>query len=323
MAKRRSEIEKLELKQRILETAYLLNNEGHYDYSIGQFMSVFSSFYPNLTFDSKKNLVENLLKEDYGKEAESKSKEYNFFIRRWGKIQPTIIPLQILREKTDSYFGNLYEARKKWKKFTPSRRDFARSTKLPIEFNEDIFLALGMIYGAGCLTGYSKTSETAIRLMVQGDKKDVSFFENKITPLLESIFNIKKIYKSYHTNGYISPRIYIPSLAIASWLQEELNFPEPKKHKENNIPKFLYNKDFLKGVISTAGSMKKGKFGKKLIIIDKSSGSFIKSIEDIFSRFNIKCGHYGMNGTGYLEFSKEQTKKVKNLIGFLNPKLYR
>ena len=312
----------LKLKERILETAYLLNNKRQYDYSISQFVSAFP-YYPNLTYKYKKNLIENLLKNEYKEKAESKSEDYSFFIRRFGKLKPTITPLQILREETNSYFGNLYEARSKWKKFIPSVRDLARSSRLPLEFNEDTFLALGMIYGAGCLTGYSKTSGTAIRLSVQGDKKDVFFFMNKVAPLLESIFNIKKIYSGYHTNGYISPRISINSLAVSSWLQNEFNFPGPKTHKENNIPEFLYNKNFLKGVISTAASIKKGKSGKKLVIIDKSSGSFIKGIKNIFSYFHIKCGHYNMDGIEYLEFNKEQTKKTKNLIGFLNPKLYK
>ncbi|MBS3106479.1 hypothetical protein J4419_02340 [Candidatus Woesearchaeota archaeon] len=200
------------------------------------------------------------LKAFYGAEAGERSTE-----------RSKVSTIQILREKTGNYLGNLPVALECWPKAAPSEADWRHSHRLPLEIDRETAQLLGILFSKGVLYKSSKDMRYSNVLFVLGRKDDTAFFETRLAPLLEQAFGMRARVEyqevtaspSFPLKGpsYIRPRITVDSAVACTWLAYDLGFAEQGRLSVV-VPGLTWDdkiarKGFIEGVIAASLSIRR------------------------------------------------------------------
>ena len=273
-----------------------------------------------------KTRLVNRLSAMYVDEAQSRSRDYRMDI-------PCI---QILRERTGNYSGNVYEARTHWKGFIPSDTDLRRSTRIPVPVSggtyrmasRDAFV-LGVIYAAGFLSKPSHLSHP-VSLFVRGDKGDLPFYRDIAATLFSEVFNMQNIYVEEErpvrdrTGTYILPFFRLSSKAVSTWLRYDLDFPAEGTHNETKcipVPKIDERNitDFVSGFVSAKGTRHEHRGSMRFI---SRHVNLLKGLRSVLASLGIPVsGPYESRSGPFLEVVKSNLGLLCAKLDIRNPKL--
>jgi hypothetical protein len=316
----------LELK--IFEAAETLKQRCIHDFSTSVLaILLFHDSWNPKTARSYKGRVIRRISAMFRDEAKHKSEKYCMEIPH----------IQILRETTGNYSGNLYEAREHWSKFSPSDLDFQRSVRLPvplpnqegIRFSEEAAFVLGAIYAAGYLARKNKESQDPYRVIIRGDKGDLEFFQKHLHVLIGSVFNLSNLCSretrptADRNSTYIMPSFKIDSLAIATWLRYDLGFPAGGTRNENKrFPEVCLREHdyipFLSGFVSLKGTKHKQRGAIRFVSRDQG---LLLQISRQLQRAGLPVSRIYDSASPFIEVVKSNVPALLSKLSIRNPKL--
>jgi len=222
---------------------------------------------------------------------------------------------QFLREELGIYQGNLYEAGTKWEGFSVSEDDWLKDIRIPSKIGLEEAILLGILFSQGNLSPRNDQDRVNNRIELWGRNWDFEFYENVLAPLLGQIHNIipaepsdarRLIMTEGSDDGYTFnlPYYSISSLALVTWLQEDIGMSTSKE--DRRIPSYIKTPEqklgFLKGVIAGLGRVYVDSTRAKLEI-DSHSPVFIQDLLRLSESLgynphvrikNNLSNHYGM-----------------------------
>jgi hypothetical protein len=250
--------------------------------------------------------------------------------------------IQILREETGNYKGNLYDVRDLWPGFSASSDDLRKGITLPIPQNDgdgkylsthDAF-AICAIIAEGYLTATPKGTLT--RTVVQGDRFDVEYIRDVLAPIIEATFNLSDTYKGtkYPTRDkkgtYIRPAIDISSQTIATWLHHDIGMPPAKtNNKDKKIPaECLHPKSLiagLSGIISSKSALSTSTQKKTCRLrVNSRDTNFLKQIKMALGQAQIPTSKvYTETSPHFVEVTSANMPTLFSTLHLKNPKLAR
>ena len=135
------------------------------------------------------------------------------------------------RDELGVYEGNLIEAITKWQGIEASAEDWLASIRIPTSVDSDLTFFLGVIWADGLNVDEEIDYKNLIKL--SGRDKDHLFYNETLTPLVNSIFN-KKVNILIPEKNY--PILLLTSRAITTFVKGNFGFPS---HKEKyGLPDF-------------------------------------------------------------------------------------
>jgi len=319
-------LDNIGLELKILDAGEEFKEKGLGNFSTNLLVMLLfhNSWVPGKTRGFKSRVMRGV-KLMFGEEAKYKSSRFLMQI-------PAI---QILRETTGNYSGNLYEAREYWHGFTPSDSDFRNSVRIPTPLpnvqgmclSEEASFVLGAIYAAGFLAKNPKMSDPC-RLFIRGDKKDCHFFEEELSLLVSSVFNVSGSYTCEERptrdrkRTYGLPTIKVDSMAISTWLRYDLGFPAEKTRNEGKqFPKICLGEHsyipFLRGFVSLKGTKHK----KGCIRFISRDTSLLLQLSEQLQRPSIPVSRVYDSASPFVEVVKSDVPKLLSKLNIRNPKL--
>lgn len=179
--------------------------------------------------------------------------------------------MQLLRENTGNYHGNLRQARGVWPKFIPQTRDWKNDIILPLSIDRRVAQLLGIIWVDGAFN-LQKDATNPDRVTVQGREADIELYDSFVLPNTEGLFNYHTTVKIEKKVGDMSkikpsnrrkydcefPVIKICSTAITTWLYHDLGFRLLCNEIDRDLPDLNWGEEdvrqgFLEGVIAGRG----------------------------------------------------------------------
>jgi|GEM_PF-4813891 len=224
----------------------------------------------------RNNMISSILKKMYSKKRDELNEQYNIGTNC----------MQLLREETGNYYGNLNEARKIWPKFVPGTRDWKNNITLPLTIDKKVAQLLGVIWVDGTFNVQSDATNPD-RVTFEGRQTDEKFYSSFILPTVKDIFNYISETKTIVRRGtfpgsslpekiseYFTPTIKIHSTAVTSWLSYDLGFSSIYTRIQRDLPDLNWKDDivasgFLEGVIASRGR-----------VIASSSGMSLEATEN-------------------------------------------
>ena len=254
------------------------------------------------------------LKGIYDSEAKAKSHELNFLLPMQNSTaRPSIRAIQLYRENTGNYRGNLYDARKVWPGFIPSANDFEKNITLPLLDNNasqlsKVAYVLGVLYSKSSVNNMRGTQfPFPNRVTTTTSSHDYSFFKEDVAPLLENIFNLDDVFVAREIKQKSSrlvsairetvtfPIINIDSYAIATWMSQDLGAPVAKKQEFTDFPLAYFNKDqqrdFLRGYLRASARFN----GKQFRMFDSRAGR-LPAVRKLMTKFTKALIKISKNG---------------------------
>jgi hypothetical protein len=285
---------------------------------------------------SFKRRLADSLKANLGREAKRKSDEFGF----------EVTPVQIVREETGNYQGNLYDVRSIWHNFSASDEDMRNSTRLPDlrgiipdlrnvdQYAKDMIYLIGCMYG--CSTYTTGKFNSPSRVIMLGDKKDGEFFSGTLDDLIKKGFNLedslsrRKKKNLAGDKDYNIPIIEINSTAIATWLTHDLGFRSTKTLKRVKFPGFCITDEMLQYFFSGLTSAKANGSGRRRIIYSDSNIEFIDQVEEAvkrvipgsyYARHSTPTKYNPQSTTNYIVISSLSSDRLRQALDLRNPKL--
>ncbi|MBW2978383.1 hypothetical protein KY331_06060 [Candidatus Woesearchaeota archaeon] len=320
-------IDNTSLEFRILEAAELFNEKGFHNFS-GTLLNMllYSQTWCPDEARSYKTRTIHRLSSMFRDEAKYKSGVYDM----------SVSCIQILRETSGSYSGNLYEARNHWKRFVPSESDFRNSIRLPtpipnqegMRLPEEAAFVIGAIYAAGYMANSGETRHPC-RLFVRGDKNDVFFYDEVLKLSVQLTFNVSDIYSAEErptrdrTSTYGLPTLRIDSLAVGTWLCYDLGFPRMRTRNANKkFPGVCLGDhnylSLLSGFVSAKGTKHKKRGSMRFISRDVN---FLSQISEQLQRAGIPISRVYESRAPFIEVSKQNLPKLISKLNITNVKL--
>lgn len=314
------------LEFRIFEASEVLKQKCIHDFSTPLLaMLLFQNSWNPQNARACKNRLTRRISAMFKDEAKHKSMRYKMKIPH----------IQILRETTGNYSGNLYEARDYWSKFVPSDIDFQRSIRLPTPLpnqqgfclSEEAAFVIGAIYAGGYLATSTNT-EHPCRVMIRGDKKDVSFFQDTLYLLVKSTFNLEDICLNEkrptrdRKSQYRMPSFKIDSLAIATWLKYDLGFPaEGTRNEGKQFPQVCLSEHSYTPFISGFVSLKGTQHPRGSIRFVSRDKSLLQQIVKQLQRAGIPSSGIYDSASPFIEVVKSDVPVLLKKLDIRNPKL--
>ncbi|MBI2124507.1 hypothetical protein HY637_01790 [Candidatus Woesearchaeota archaeon] len=207
---------------------------------------------------------------------------------------PQLFRETIYHEGKPLYTGNLYQARRFWRKFQPSNEDFLTNLTLPIKIDYSEGVLLGIYWADGYLTRDKNC------LIISGEQQDldiergINMYGDLVAHLLKKVHNYGPIsgdsyIKERTTRQGVAHRPFfvINSNAVYTWLRDDLGYQyTPRgKHVSKRIPFDILlglnaKKGFFAGLI--AGLGKFNEYGE--LYFEHQSEEFIRDIAELSTR---------------------------------------
>ncbi|HME87392.1 MAG TPA: hypothetical protein VKE88_03185, partial [Candidatus Nanoarchaeia archaeon] len=247
-----------------------------------------------------------------------------------------ISPVQILRDATGNYKGNLYGLQSIDAKLDASETDFRESRRVmyprDILKTDSMAYFLGICYGAGMMVRSEDAEGHAVRFVIQGDRHDHDFYSSKVEALARKFFSrdleVSLRSKSTRDNSgtYTLPTIYFNSKAITTFFKEYLGFPTGEKIGVE-IPKVIKSApkhiraEFLKGIVATMGHIKtqSTRNSKRLCLMDRDEPFILELGREFKRTLGIKPVISHIPTTQQLNFTNGDTLLLRKQRFFTNP----
>ncbi len=237
--------------------------------------------------------------------------------RKEAKYRFNLTCIQLLREETCGYSGNLYEARSKWQNFQPSKADWQRSTRIPLTIGFDESQLLGILWADGGI--FTKKAEGCLH--ASGSKDDFELYNWLVKRVNEIHHMTSHVYEEYVEREFKGrlyksklPKITISSSAIVTWLKYDLGFKEPKENV--SLPRLEWTdeqaKGFLSGIIAGIGGLSRE---NRLTLIDKDE-VFLSNLGELAKKLGIATKKDGLT----LGINHDNSKKLYLEGLLLHPK---
>ncbi|MEM4230846.1 MAG: hypothetical protein QXF25_03155, partial [Candidatus Pacearchaeota archaeon] len=193
---------------------------------------------------------------------------------------------------------------------------------------EEAAFVLGVIYAGGYIVK-SQTTRHPCSLRLTGDKKDASFFQDYLTPIMQSVFNLSEIYQEEERktrdgdSTYMLPKIRIDSMAVASWLRYDLGFPAEKTRNEGKyFPKVCLSEHsyipFISGFVSLKGAKHKERGCIRFSTWDKN---ILSQLSEQLQRAGISVSRIYGSSCPFIEVTKSNIPTLFSKLSIKNKKL--
>ena len=264
-----------------------------------------------------RNLISYKLNDIYKEDREKLNKLYNLNTNC----------MQLFREETDNYKGNLQKARRVWPNFVPQKHDWKNGITLPLEINRKVARFLGIAWIDGSLN-IPKDAKNPDNLSLQGRKTDTELYTSFVSPVINELFNYQvkiakggrerstKIKKEIvYFNDYSYPIIKIGSTAVSTWLYNDIRMELTQNNIKRKLPNLDWNdKDvkggYLEGVIAACGRV-----GKRDLGFEKRDSYFCNALKELFSLNGIRFSEYNRS----LHIRKNEMSSIRSKYIFINP----
>ena len=204
----------------------------------------------------------HLVKEHYMSEVEEINQEYDV----------KISPIALLRAEAggDNIEDHpIIKARKVYPGFTASQRDWRTFPTIPLEIDVKEAELLGIIWSDARKNDRKRGTYEGIELFLIGRCNDFEFYEQVVGPRVKEVFNLSgevKKHKNKSTIDYTrkgkkynftgtstEPCVRIGSTAIATWLCEDMGFPDLEAVLEL-LPLTRQKLAFMEGYLAGKGT---------------------------------------------------------------------
>ena len=209
-----------------------------------------------------------------------------------------------------------------------SKRDLEKSIKIPKKLTPELAEIIGLHIGDGHL-GYNKNKYSYVIQLMGNPKTEKLHYDNHISKLWKSIFNINLKLRNYPNKCY---GFQVYSKAIGTFFNRALEMPIGKKSKTIRIPELIKKTckngiseemiSCLRGIIDTDFYMNndRGQLGLGAWFVSKN---LVLDLQEYFKLLNIKprvsldINYYDSSSKKYLTRHriiirrKEDIKKYK------------
>ena len=227
--------------------------------------------------------------------------------------------------------GNLVDAKRRWPKIKVSNYDWAKDTRLPLEYELGGLEStlLGVYFARARLTRGSH-SKAITGIEIWGKSNDFEFYRNQLSGLIRKIHNQdvevvdgKDKVRGPKSFSYNIPAIIFSSQAIATWLNGHWGLPYKRKNVKLPLDELSTDDQkigFFKGILAADGRPHVYE-NRSLLRIHSEDKSYLEGVKELSETLGIAPRIQSPKGKGKqwrLDYSESKMVDMLRAGLFIN-----